>query len=246
VTIGFVLAVLSGTTAAAFVSGLSGFAFGMVALSVWAWALDPRLLSPMIVFGSLIAQLVGLGALQRGLRWRLLAPFLIGGVIGIPLGVALLAAIDLRLFRLVTGALLIVYCGGSLLIRDLPPITHGGRLADAVAGLIGGVMGGLAGLSGPAPVLWCSLRRWDRDVQRAVFQSFNTAMQAITLAGYAWKGLLTAEVGWTFALMLPALLVPTWLGAKLYGRISEPAFRRLILVLLLVSGCVLVGSSLVG
>jgi uncharacterized membrane protein YfcA len=46
--------------------------------------------------------------------------------------------------------------------------------------------------------------------------------------------------------MLPALLVPTWLGAKLYGRISEPAFRRLILVLLLVSGCVLVGSSLVG
>ena len=245
-SLGFILAVLAGTVAAAFVSGLSGFAFGMIALSVWAWTLDPHLFSPLIVFGSLVAQLVSLGAVRRGLQWRLLAPFLIGGVLGIPLGVALLDTIDLRLFRLVTGALLIVYSGGTMLMRELPPVRHGGRLADGAAGLIGGVMCGLAGLSGPVPVLWCSLRRWERDVQRAVFQSFNTAMQAITLATYFEHGILTETIGWTFALMLPAILVPTWLGAKLYGRISEAAFRRLILLLLLGSGCVLVGTSVLG
>jgi len=46
--------------------------------------------------------------------------------------------------------------------------------------------------------------------------------------------------------MLPALLVPTWLGIKLYRRISEAAFRRIILLLLLGSGCVLVGTSVLG
>jgi uncharacterized protein len=93
------------------------------------------------------------------------------------------------------------------------------------------------------PTLRCTLRRWDKDVQRSVFQSFNLAMHVITLASYAGTGVLTAEVGAVFALMLPAIVLPTWLGAKLYHRISEAAFRRLVLVLLLVSGCVLVGLS---
>jgi uncharacterized protein len=224
VTVGVILAVLVGTVGAAFVSGLSGFAFGMIGLSVWAWVLEPRLLSPMVVFGSLVAQLVSLGAIRRGHRWRPLLPFLIGGLAGVPFGVR----------------------PGMLLARDLPPLRHGGRAADTIAGLIGGVMGGLAGLTGPVPTLWCTLRGWDKDVQRSVFQSFNLTMHAITLASYCWTGLLTTEVGWVFALMLPAILLPTWLGARLYQRISEAAFRHLVLGLLLVSGCVLVGSSLIG
>jgi uncharacterized protein len=246
VSLGVILAVLGGTVAGAFVSGLSGFAFGMVALTVWAWALDPRLISPLIVFGSLVAQLMSLGAVRHGFSWRRLMPFLIGGALGVPLGVWLLGVIDLRMFRGVTGALLIIYTTGSLLARELPALTHGGRLADGVVGLIGGVMGGLAGLSGPVPVLWCTLRRWDRDAQRAVFQSFNTAVHVIALTGDWWHGILTETVGWTFAVMLPAIVAPTWLGARLYHRISEPAFRRLILVLLLISGGVLVGSSVLG
>jgi len=245
-TIGAILAVLVGTVGAAFVSGLSGFAFGMIALSVWAWVLEPRLLSPMVVFGSLVAQLVSLGAVRRGHRWRRLLPFLIGGIAGVPLGVRLLDVVDLRWFRGVTGVVLIVYCAGMLLARNLPPLRHGGRAADSIAGLVGGVMGGLAGLTGPVPTLWCALRRWDKDVQRSVFQSFNLTMQAIILASYGFAGMLTTEVGWMFALMLPAILLPTWLEARCYQRISEVAFRSLVLGLLLVSGCVLVGSSLVG
>lgn len=245
-TPGAILAVLVGTVGAAFVAGLSGFAFGMIGLSVWAWVLEPRLLSPMVVFGSLVAQVVSLGAVRRSHSWRRLLPFLIGGIAGVPLGVRLLEVVDLRWFRGLTGLVLIVYCAGMLLARDLPPLRHGGRAADSIAGLIGGVMGGLAGLTGPVPTLWCTLRRWDKDVQRTVFQSFNLAMHAVTLASYGWTGVLTSEVGWMFALMLPAILLPTWLGARLYRRIDEETFRRLVLGLLLVSGCVLVGSSLLG
>jgi uncharacterized protein len=213
-TIGAILAVLVGTVGAAFVSGLSGFAFGMIALSVWAWVLEPRLLSPMVVFGSLVAQLVSLGTIRRGHRWGRLLPFLIGGIAGVPLGVRLLDVVDLRWFRGLTGVVLIVYCAGMLLARNVPPLRHGGRAADTIAGLIGGVMGGLAGLTGPVPTLWCTLRRWDKDVQRSVFQSFNLTMHAITLVSYGFAGMLTTEVGWMFGLLL-------------------------------VSGCVLVGSSLV-
>lgn len=34
-------------------------------------------------------------------------------------------------------------------------------------------MGGLGGITGAAPALWCTLRGLERDAQRAVVQNFN-------------------------------------------------------------------------
>ena len=39
---------------------------------------------------------------------------------------------------------------------------------------------------------------------------------------------------------LPVVLVGTWLGMKLYGRLDEAKFRQVVLVLLLLSGAVLI------
>lgn len=238
-----ILAVLIGAVAAGFVSGLSGFAFAMVSISIWAWVLAPKLIAPLVVAGALTAQLVSLGSLRMRVDWRQLLPFLIGGVIGVPFGIALLEVVDLHIFRAVTGAALIVYCAGMLMLASLPAIDWGGRFADGISGLAGGVMGGLAGLTGPVPTLWCNLRGWDKDTQRAIFQSFNLVMQVITLVGYAWAGQMTAEFAWLCLLVLPAVLVPAWIGTQLYTRLSDQVFRRIILGLLLVSGVLLVSSS---
>ena len=235
---------LLGAAAAGFTSGLSGFAFGLVGLSIWAWLLEPQLLAPIVVAGSLASQLVSYFGLRQTIDWRRVAPFLIGGAVGVPFGTLALGHIDLRWFRGVTGALMIVYCGGMLLVANLPPIRHGGRLADGIAGMIGGIMGGLAGLTGPVPTLWCNLRRWDKDAQRAVFQTFNLVMHFLTLSSYAVTGHLTREFAALFAWMLPAILLATLVGNRLYTRLSEAAFRRMVLMLLLVSGCVLVWGSL--
>lgn len=239
-----VLLVLLGTCCAGFVSGLAGFAFGLISLSIWVWSLDPHLLAPMVVFGSLIAQLVAFGAMRRSLDWRRLLPFVGGGAIGVPVGVLLLHSIDVATFRATVGLVLVFYCSAMLLVAQLPPIRFGGQLADAAIGLIGGTMGGLAGLSGPAPTLWCNLRGWERDVQRGIFQTFNLAMHAITLTVYGLSGALDGAMLQMFALMLPAVLLPTWLGMQLYRRLSDTLFRRLILGLLLLSGAVLLGTTL--
>ncbi|WP_245323444.1 hypothetical protein [Bradyrhizobium shewense] len=53
------------------------------------------------------------------------------------------------------------------------------------------------------------------------------------------KGALTFETAKLFALGLPFLFGGTWLGLKLFGRIDETTFRRIVLALLLVSGIAL-------
>lgn len=47
-----------------------------------------------------------------------------------------------------------------------------------------------------------------------------------------------------FAIVAPAMLVPTLLGAKLHVGISEARFRQIVLGLLTASGLALLSSSL--
>jgi uncharacterized membrane protein YfcA len=238
-----IIAVAMGAAVGGFVQGLTGFAFGLVAMPIWALSVAPTLAGPMVVFGSLLCHMLSLGVIRRGFDARRLLPFIVGGVLGIPVGVALLHRIDPVSFKLAVGLVLVVWAPAMLLARDLPPIRHGGRLADGIAGWVGGVMGGLGGLTGPAPTLWCTLRGWDRDSQRAVFQGFNLAMQMLTMAAYIMSGTISGETFRVFGLIAPALLIPVLLGTRLYRRYSNAGFRRSVLVLLTVSGAALLVSA---
>ena len=53
-------------------------------------------------------------------------------------------------------------------------------------------------------------------------------------------GTITADIARLFAIGLAALVIGTWLGWQLYGRLNEAAFRKIVLGLLLILGLILV------
>src|SRR5690606_15108043 len=159
-----------GGALAGFVQGLAGFGFGLVSLAVWSWAIDPALAVPVVVFGSLVGQLLAVGSLRQGFNWMRIKPFLFGGMVGIPTGLWLLNIMNPLLFKFGVGLLLTIYCTSMLWITRIPRITKGGRTADGLIGWIGGTMSGFGGLPGAIPTLWCTLRGWPKDQQRTVFQ----------------------------------------------------------------------------
>lgn len=237
--------VIGGAVLAGFVQGLSGFAFALVALSVWAWAVDPQVAAAMAVFGSLVGQFTTLPLTWRGADVKRLAPFVIGGLIGVPLGVYLLGVMDPDGFKLALGIFLLIYCPAMFFVPATWAVKWGGKAADAVSGWVGGVFGGIGGMAGAAPTLWITLRGWDKDTQRGVMQVFNIAMHVATLTAYVIAGhAITGEVLGLFAIIAPALIVPALLGALLFRRMNQLAFRRLVLALLFVSGAVLTWSTL--
>jgi uncharacterized membrane protein YfcA len=233
-----------GAVVAGFVQGLSGFAFGLVAMSFWAWVLDPKLAATLSVFGALTGQIVAAFSVRRGWDVKRLLPFVLGGLLGIPLGVALLPRLDMNWFKLILGALLVLWCPAMLLSRRLPRVSAGGTPADGVVGLAGGIMGGLGGFTGTLPTLWCTLRGYERDVQRSIIQNFNLSMLLVTMATYAGSGIVTRDMLPMFAIVAPAMLVPTFLGTRLYIGISDARFRQIVLGLLTASGVALLASSL--
>lgn len=237
------IVILFGAALAGFVQGLSGFGFGLTAMAVWAWALEPRLAAVLAVAGALAGQVLAALTVRRGLDGLRLAPFIAGGLLGLPLGLWLLPRLDVPLFRALLGGLLVTWCPLMLLAPRLPRITRGGRLGDAASGLAGGVMGGLGGFTGAIPTLWCTLRGFDKDTQRAVIQNFNLAMLSVTFAAYLWQGILTPAMLPSLALVLPAMLLPALIGMRVYIGISEVAFRRIVLLLLTASGVALLVAA---
>ncbi len=241
-TSSFIITIAAGAIAAGFVQGLSGFAFSFVAMSFWAWTIEPHLAAAMAVFGGLIGQLLAVFSVRRGFHLRLLLPFLLGGFAGVPLGTFLLPHLDIDIFKLLIGILLVVWCPIMLMSRQLPRISAG-PVADGMIGLAGGLMGGLGGFSGAVPTLWSTLRGFEKDTQRAIIQNFNLGMLSLTMLAYVATGLVTIRMLPMFAIIVPAMLIPTLLGAKLYIGISEATFRNVVLGLLTISGLAMLASS---
>ena len=241
------LLLVTGAAVAGFVQGVSGFAFGMVSMAIWAWGIPPQLAAVLAVAGGLSGQLLSAFTVRRGLSLPTLAPYLLGGLVGIPLGVLVLPLLDAASFRLALGGLLLVCCPLMLVADRLPAVTAGGRVADALAGMAGGVMGGLGGFTGVVPSLWATLRRYDKELQRAVVQNFNLAALTVTMLAYVASGTATTQALPAIAVVLPALIIPSLLGARVYRGLSPAAFRRVVLLLLSAAGAVMVlGTALPG
>src|SRR6202140_2127573 len=152
----FVLA----TFAAAFVTGLAGFAFAIVAAAVWLHFLPPAEATALIVAYGLIVQCVSVWKLRRTIQWRRLMPFLIGGAIGVPLGIELLRWASPTSLRIGVGAILVLFSLYNLVRPQLGSAAGAGALADGAVGVVNGILGGATGLAGIAAVIWCSLRGW--------------------------------------------------------------------------------------
>jgi uncharacterized protein len=231
---------LFATFAGALVAGLTGFAFGLVAASIWLYILTPLQTTTLIIAFGLIVQGYAVWKLRGALDWKKLWPFLLGAALGVPAGVAILTWANPAHVRMGIGALLVLYSLYALFRPAIAPVKAGGAALDAAVGFLNGVLGGLTGLAGVLVTIWCGLRGWPKDVQRTVFQPVAVAIFLMSALWIGAKGAITAETLTLFLLGLPALLAGTWLGFRLFGRLNEASFRKVVLVLLLASGIALV------
>jgi uncharacterized membrane protein YfcA len=223
------------TFAAAFVTGLAGFAFGIVAASVWLHFLNPTQAAALIVAFGLIVQGAAVWKLRQAIKWRRLAPFLVGGAIGVPLGGEVLRWASPGSLRVAVGAILVLFSLYSLIRPKLASAAGAGPGSDGAIGVVNGVIGGATGLAGIVAVIWCGVRGWPPAEQRAVFQPSGVAVFIMTGLWLGSTGMIGADTGWLFLIGLPALALGTWAGLKAFGHLDD-AFRRAVLGLLLASG----------
>jgi len=220
-------------------AGGSGFAFALAASSIWLHRIDPLHSAIMCTGCGVLLHLTTIWPQRRHIVLGRLWPFVAGGLAGIPIGVHLLTYTDGGVLKIALGVFLLVFGTYALIAPRLHTLNGGGRSADAAVGFVGGILGGVGGYSGVIPTIWTQVRGWPKEVARGVYQPYVIVIQALTLAGIVWVTLdrtglilLTAVV--------PPLLLGTWIGWQLYGKLNDLRFRQALAILLIASGATLV------
>lgn len=227
-----------------FASGLAGFAMGFVVSGIWLHIFTPVQTTALIVGYGLLTQGYGVWKLRYAITWKSIAPFIIGGVIGVPIGTMLLTYLNPAYLRSGVGLLLVIYGTYGLVQRAFKPVPSSVP-TDTSIGLVNGMLAGLTGLPGFIITVWCQLRGWKKDVQRAVFQPVILAAMVANVISLGIAGAITTDILRLYLVGLPAMVAGLYVGFKLYGKLDDAVFRKVILVLLLIAGLGLILSRFV-
>ena len=235
--------IMAAIFAAAGTSSIAGFAFSAICGAALFHLLGrPVHIVEIMLACSITIQLTSVLALKNAVDFRHLSRFLIGGVVGLPIGIYLLTHISHSLYMHCMGVFLIAY-GTYMLFRRPFVCPYTGPLGDYGAGFVGGITGGFAAFPGAFVTIWCGLKGWSKDKQRGVYQPYILIMQLLALAmlflvqnSHAQPAGLDLR---TLSYMAAALL-GTWCGLAIFRRLTDLQFALYVNALLIVSGIGLV------
>lgn len=219
---------------AGFVQGLSGFGSILLALPILSLLIDIKILIPLMVLCGWSVSIFLLIQLRLHLDLEKILPLFLGAIPGIPLGVLFLKKIDPVLIYWILGLILITY---SLYMLFFKYQKRGiSEKWGYVFGFLSGFIGGGLSAGGPPVIVYTSLQDWKKDIIKVTLQGFFVISGLLTVFVHALSGLTTPLVIKYYFVSIPMLILGTYLGSFLYGKISEESYRRLILLLLAALG----------
>jgi uncharacterized membrane protein YfcA len=183
-----------------------------------------NLLFTMRILGAHMAPISKWGA--HG-HWR----YLLGGSLGAPLGLYLLFAASQSTLKIALG-LFILVCAIYFIVRPHSDEVQGDKEDGAATGVFFGLLGGIAGGFSAFPtaplVAWMRFKNASKERLLSVTQPFALSMQALCLAIATFENpdLWSEQMLMTMAWCVPSTLLGTWLGAKVFRRLSEATHAK--------------------
>ncbi|HSI40433.1 MAG TPA: sulfite exporter TauE/SafE family protein [Xanthobacteraceae bacterium] len=212
-------ALVAGTT-----RGFTGFGGALIFMPLVAAAYGPAVAAPALLAIDTVLTLPILAPALRACLWREVLPLSLAAMLGVPAGVALLELANPLALR--WGIALLAFALLALLVSGWRYSGRTHAAATLGVGLLAGVLGGAAQLSGPPVVAyWLGGGRPAALVRANLFAFFAVLTLASGLA-YALRGLFTAEVGRLSLTIGPLYAIGLFAGAKGFRRTSDAAYRR--------------------
>lgn len=237
------LALLLALVTAGAAKGLIGVGMPIVAMPLVSHIIDlpaaVALLSIPLVLSNLRQAVEGGGTM---VALRRMAPLLLGFCVGIVIGVKMLMSLDDAWLKPLVGCALLL-AGFTVVAKpDLTLSPLGQRVAAPIAGMLGGVFGGFAALSGPIVFVYLLATSNDKDLfvkHASLYLVFASAVLFLVMSRYA--RITLADAGISLVSVLP-VMVGMALGAKIRPHVPIKLFRLLILLVVFASAADLIAA----
>ncbi len=219
---------------AGLVRGITGFGGAMLMSPVLSILLGPV---PAVVTALTLESAAALIVFPEALpqvRWRTMLSLMVPAAVTVPLGGYFLLTLDPVIARKLISAIVVLF---SFIL--LMGFRYHGKPRASTSAVLGAVVGVLLGATsvGAPPVIIYLLSGPDPvAVTRANLTVFVTAISVFGLIMLAGAGAISLVLG--PALLLSALIFmgATWLGGKLFSRLTDVAVRRVALSFMLLIG----------
>ncbi len=225
---------------AAFIQGVTGFGHALLAIGLLSFLFGSR---EAVLILAVMAPVIALVVYARHWRrvvwkevWLLTIPLV---AIGLPLGILLFSVIDEKVLTKGLGVFLVISAGYFLAPiaprpRNLPwPV-------GALAGLLAGFIGGATSTGGPPLVLYLYAREMPKEVRMAVLQAVFVIGSILKVAMLVPTGFLTGPILLHSAVLVPPMVVGSYLGQLLFDRLPGERIRQAALILLVLIGVMLI------
>lgn len=226
-----------------FVQSITGFGASVFAIALGALFMDARIVMFVISIVGSIFSIIMILTDPKGIDLKEYGKIVLLSMLGIPFGLFLFNAMDVSFIQALLACVML-FMGVMDLLRDfalkrLPAPNMDTPLGKAILyGLlfIGGVLHGATTAGGPVIIIYAAARIKDK-------RAFKQTMSAlwVVLNAFFWvNGLIqrqfTTDILMAALICLPFLLLGVWLGGKVFKRISQRSFTRIVNVLLVISG----------
>lgn len=232
-------------------AGISKGGFGSGA----AFAATPALaliLDPFAALGLMLPLLMlmdagGLRAYWGQWHWPSARALLIGSLPGVGLGVALWRVADPDLFRLLIGAIALLFVAFQLAQKRRwirPPSRELGTGAGIGAGVAAGFTSFISHAGGPAAAVYLLSQRIGKTEYQATTVLLFALVNLLKVGPYAGLGIFTRETLIANLFLAPVALAGVWLGVWMHRAVSERLFFGLTYVFLVGAGLKLIWDAL--
>ena len=225
------LAVLAGSI----LRGIAGFGFSLTLIVVMSLFMAPAKATPYILLWEILASIVHLPFVWRQVQWKTVQWLTLGVLIGTPLGVALLVYIPAApmtiLINVTVIILSLIMLKGYKLTRHLNPLETTGT------GIISGIINGASANGGPPVVLLFFSSPSAAAAGRASIIAFFLFTDFWASAIFVQQGMTNLNTLIGAIIYTPIMIVGLWIGSKLFGKIEEERFKKIVIsALIIISG----------
>jgi len=219
------------------IRGSSGF--GGVTVPMLTWILSLKIVAPLVTFLGMISSAAILRTDWRHIAWKDLRRILPSTAAGVAVGAYFFNVLDAITLARLLGGVVLAYGCYALFATWKPP--RGNRfpmsvitpVAGTVAGLVGTLFGSMAGMF---YAMYLDMLRHGREVFRATAAAILLALGILRGGAYVISGEFTREVMIVCAAALPMMGLGIWAGERINANLNDIAFRRLVAVILMLSG----------
>jgi uncharacterized membrane protein YfcA len=213
--------------------------FGGITVPLLAWVMSLKTVVPMVTFLGLLSSIAILRTDYRHVVWRDLWRVLPWTALGVAIGVYFFKILDATTLARILGGVVLAYGSYALLMTWRSPgkVTLSMYVITPVAGTFAGFVGTMFGaMAGMFFAIYLDILRHSRDAFRATVAAILFALGILRGGAYIAAGEFTRDVLIACAVALPMMALGIFIGNRIHANLNDVAFKRMVAVLLIISG----------